>query len=207
MSPRAGSSTGGRDRPKFASRNVIGVSGRLDPAEDSLAVWAERYLDLAVRGVRSAEVEAKIVRHLQRFGDWFADGFGHDRISAVTPREVTGWREHLAVTVVRALKDDRTATMAAATVNNHLAHLAAFFTWTAVHAPAELLTASAWTSPASRSFATPGSPPPAGDRARSARTRRREPPTTCPSRRFSPTDRRSRRAGELVVARLEDSPH
>ena len=49
------------------------------------------------------------------------------------------WRDHLADSVVRTLADGRTQTMAPATVNNHLAHLSAFFTWTATHAPAMLL--------------------------------------------------------------------
>jgi site-specific recombinase XerD len=41
--------------------------------------------------------------------------------------------------VVRTLADGRAQTMAPATVNNHLAHLSAFFAWTAAHAPAQLL--------------------------------------------------------------------
>jgi len=36
----------------------------------------------------------------------------------VTPREVAGWREHLAATVVRTLANGRAQTMAPATVNN-----------------------------------------------------------------------------------------
>lgn len=52
----------------------------------------------------------------------------------VTPREVTLWREHLAVTVVRTLADGRQQLLASATVNNHLAHLSALFTWVAAHA-------------------------------------------------------------------------
>jgi hypothetical protein len=70
---------------------------------------------------------------------WFLDGFGHDRIAAVTAREIALWRDHLAATVVRALADGREQTMAPATVNNHLAHLSALFTWITAHAPAELL--------------------------------------------------------------------
>src|SRR4029453_533690 len=52
---------------------------------------------------------------------------------------VSGWREPLAPTVVRTGRGGRAQTMAPATVNNHLAHLSAFFTWTAAHAPAQLL--------------------------------------------------------------------
>jgi integrase len=49
------------------------------------------------------------------------------------------WRDQLSATLVRILSDGRVMTMAPATVNNHLAHLSAFFTWTAAHAPAGLL--------------------------------------------------------------------
>ncbi len=47
--------------------------------------------------------------------------------------------QHLAATVVRTLADGRVQVMAAATVNNHLAHLSALFTWVAAHAPAGAL--------------------------------------------------------------------
>ncbi|WP_322750962.1 MULTISPECIES: site-specific integrase [unclassified Frankia] len=129
----------GQERGKFASRKVVDPSCPAGLSDDSVAVWVGRYLELAVRGVRSAEVTGKIGRHLGRFHAWFAAGFGHDRISTVTRREVIGWREHLAASPVRTLADGRIQLMAPATVNNHLAHLSAFFTWTAVHAPAGLL--------------------------------------------------------------------
>jgi hypothetical protein len=88
--------------------------------------------------VRSDEVTGKIARHLDRFTAWFTTGYGHDRVSAVTPREIAAWRDHLAAegTVSR---DGTTAAMAPATVNNHLAHLSALFSWITVHAPAGLL--------------------------------------------------------------------
>lgn len=139
MPPTATSNSAPQDRRKIASRKMLRISGAPAGADDSFTVWTERYLELAVRGARSQEVEAKIARHLERFRTWLTAGFGHDRIATVTPREITGWREHLAATVVRTLRDGRTQTMAAATVNNHLAHLSAFFTWTAAHAPAGLL--------------------------------------------------------------------
>ncbi|HKR49477.1 MAG TPA: hypothetical protein VJT72_07840 [Pseudonocardiaceae bacterium] len=43
---------------------IDGLSG-----PDSIEVWAGRYLDAAIRGVRSAEVADKIALHLARFGD------------------------------------------------------------------------------------------------------------------------------------------
>lgn len=128
----------GGDPRKIASRKMLGLGGGLDPADDSLALWAGRYMDLAVTGARSAEVAGKIARHVGRFHTWFVEGFGHDRISAVTPREVTAWRDHLAA-AGQTDRDGIAAAMAPATVNNHLAHLSAMFTWTRAHAPDRLL--------------------------------------------------------------------
>jgi site-specific recombinase XerD len=129
---------GGQDRPKVTSRKVADLDGGAGDAGDSLAAWTQRYLDLAVRGVRSDEVTGKISRHLDRFAAWFTDGYGHDRVSAVTAREVAAWRDHLAAEGT-ASRDGTPAPMAAATVNNHLAHLSALFSWIAVRAPAGLL--------------------------------------------------------------------
>src|SRR6266511_483778 len=139
MPPTAVPANAGKDRRKIASRKVVRVGGAAVDADDSLTVWVDRYLDLAFRGVRSAEVAAKIARHLDRFRAFIVAGLGHDRFSAVTAREVAGWREHLAATEVRPRRGGRTQTLAPATVNNHLAHLSAFFTWTLAHAPAGLL--------------------------------------------------------------------
>jgi integrase len=128
----------GDDRRKITSRKVIDLDGGLGEAGDSLVIWTQRYLDLAVRGVRSDEVTGKIARHLDRFTAWFTSGYGHDRVSAVTPREIAAWRDHLAAEGSTA-RDGATAAMAPATVNNHLAHLSAAFSWIAVHAPVGLL--------------------------------------------------------------------
>ena len=117
---------------------MVDLDGSPGDAGDSLATWTQRYLDLAVRGVRSDEVAGKIARHLDRFAAWFTAGYGHDRVSAVTPREVAAWRDHLA-TEGTVSRDGATAPMAPATVNNHLAHLSALFSWITVHAPAGLL--------------------------------------------------------------------
>ncbi len=124
-----------QDRRRITSRKVVDLDGGTD---DSLTTWAQRYLDLAVRGVRSEEVTGKIARHLERFTAWFTTGYGHDRVSAVTPREIAAWRDHLAAEGAVS-RDGTTAAMAPATVNNHLAHLSALFSWIAVHAPAGLL--------------------------------------------------------------------
>lgn len=92
------------------------------PSLDTLSAWRERYLQLAVTGVRSPAVAAKISLHLQRFTDFFTTRYGHDQIAACLRRDVLDWQ--------RSLKDDQG--FAPATVNNHLAALSAFTTW--VHA-------------------------------------------------------------------------
>jgi site-specific recombinase XerD len=125
----------GRDRRKVTSRKIADPDRGVGDVGDSLAVWIQRYLDLAVRGVRSDEVTGKITRHLERFADWFTAGLGHDRVSAVTPREVAAWRDHLAEEGNLG-RDGTTTAMAPATVNNHLAHLSALFSWITMHAPA-----------------------------------------------------------------------
>lgn len=92
------------------------------PSLDTLSAWRERYLQLAVTGVRSPAVAAKIALHLQRFIDFFTNRYGHDRIAACLHRDVLGWQSYL--------RDEQH--FAPATVNNHLAALSAFTTW--VHA-------------------------------------------------------------------------
>lgn len=108
---------------RFASRNDGEV---VSAVPDSLAEWVDRYLSLAVAGVRSAEVAAKIALHLQRFCDAFAGDYGHDRISTVGRRDVVRWVEQLATR------------LAPATVNNHLASLSGFLAWVAAQSPASL---------------------------------------------------------------------
>ena len=127
----------GQDRRKVTSRKVIDPGRGIAGASDSVTAWTQRYLDLAVRGVRSDEVTGKIARHLERFAAWRIAGLGHDRVSAVTPREVAAWRDHLAAGG-NIGRGGTVTGMAPATVNNHLAHLSALFSWITVHAPAGL---------------------------------------------------------------------
>jgi hypothetical protein len=121
------------DRRRLPSRKVVPlpIGGLAGP--DSIEAWAARYLDAAIRGVRSPEVTDKIALHLARFGDHFHDVHGHERLSAVIRREVLSWREHLAT-------DPNTGGLglAPATVNAHLASLSGFMTWVLAHEPAAL---------------------------------------------------------------------
>jgi site-specific recombinase XerD len=110
---------------KFASRKV-GTAGPAALAEtpDSLEAWITRYLDLAVRGVRSPAVTEKITLHLARFLAYFAQSYGHDRISTCLRRDVVAWQ--------RTLQQQG---LAPATINNHLASLSTCTTWVSTQAP------------------------------------------------------------------------
>lgn len=91
---------------------------------DSLAVWVQRYQQLAVAGVRSTEVAKKIALQLGRFVAFYKEAYGHDRASTCLKRDVVVWQQHLI-----------NEGLAPATVNNHLAALSAFTSWVSTHAP------------------------------------------------------------------------
>jgi len=99
------------------------VASVFEAVPDSLAAWMDRYRTLAVAGVRSGEVAAKIALHLERFRLFVVDAYGHDRISTVGRRDVAAWQRHLG------------GDLAASTANNHLASLSGFTTWVASQAP------------------------------------------------------------------------
>ena len=80
----------------YTSRKVERVSNRLvGTAPDRLTAWSERYLALAVVGVRSEEVAKKIALHLERFASFYKEAYGHERISAVLRRDVVAWQQAL----------------------------------------------------------------------------------------------------------------
>src|SRR5690606_26030185 len=91
---------------------------------DSLMVWMDYYLEVAVQGVRSEEVAGKIQLHLQRFQQFFEQRYGQERISSCVKRDVLAWQHSLEA-----------QGLAPATINNHLASLSGFATW--VHAQNE----------------------------------------------------------------------
>jgi integrase len=109
----------------------VPIGGLAGP--DLIEVWAGRYLDAAVRGVRSGEVADKIALHLARFRDHIQDENGHERLSAVVRREVIGWQEHLVGDPAGCGLG-----LAPATVNAHLASLSGLMTWVVAHEPAAL---------------------------------------------------------------------
>ena len=113
------------DQPAFTRRKVPAAVITLSATvPDSLEVWVTRYLALAVAGVRSPAVTAKITLHLQRFVGFFRERYGHDRLSTCLRRDVAAWQTAL-----------REQGLAPATVNNQLASLSAFTTWVTVQAP------------------------------------------------------------------------
>jgi site-specific recombinase XerD len=97
---------------------------KVDSLDDSLSEWIQHYLQLAVRGVRSEEVTRKVTLHLERFREYFLDGYGHERISTCLKRDVVGWQKYLLG-----------QRLAASTINNHLASLSGFTTWVNAQAP------------------------------------------------------------------------
>ncbi|BFH18273.1 tyrosine recombinase XerD [Paenibacillus dendritiformis] len=93
-------------------------------ADDSLSIWKERFMEEKIIGNRSRDVEKKIDRQLQRFIDFFRDRYGHERVSAITKRDVEAWMDKLYP------KDpDAPHPFDASTVNNHKAHLSTFMGW------------------------------------------------------------------------------
>ena len=63
----------------------MSLNNRPDAIKDRVG----RYLNTAVRGVHSAEVDDKIALHLGRFRDHFHTTHGHDRRS--DPRDRSAW--------------------------------------------------------------------------------------------------------------------
>lgn len=95
-----------------------------DPDSDQLTVWKDRFMEEEIYGDRSPNIEAKIEKQLQRFIDFFLIRYGHERVSAVTKRDVKAWIEFL----YKQGKGQHNG-FAASTVNNHKAHLSLFMGW------------------------------------------------------------------------------
>ena len=99
---------------------------------DSLRAWMDRYLLFAITEVRLPAISQKITLHLARFHAFFVARYGHDHITICVQHDVLAWQTHLRTVVV----DSPTGrTMAASTVNNHLASLSSFTSWVHAHAP------------------------------------------------------------------------
>lgn len=121
------------DHPQIPSqKDEMSVLRSVESVPDSLYAWMERYRAFAIAGVRSPAITQKIVLHLDRFRQFFVARYGHDRLSTCLQRDVRAWQTHLSATIV----EPRTGqTMAAATVNNHLAVLSGFTSWAHAQAP------------------------------------------------------------------------
>jgi integrase/recombinase XerC len=112
---------------KNTSRKVIAV---YDEAEDLLTTWKNRFLESEIKGERDPDTVKKIDLQVQRFIDFFRKQYGHERVSAVVRRDVLAWLDYLY-----GRKEEGGAGLAAATVNNHKAHLSRFMTWLHEQAP------------------------------------------------------------------------
>lgn len=126
------------DRRRLPSRKVVPLPVAGLTAADAIEDWAGRYLDAAVRGVRSGEVADKIALHLARFADHFTAAHGHERLSAVVRREVVTWRTYLAADPEAGDLQAGGLGLAPATVNAHLASLSGFTSWVIARDPAAL---------------------------------------------------------------------
>ncbi len=78
VSPRTASDSGRLPSGKGVALSAAGLQ-----VVDCVGAWVGRYLELAVRGVRSPEVAGKITAHLARFADYMTAAYGQDRLSAV----------------------------------------------------------------------------------------------------------------------------
>jgi hypothetical protein len=84
------------DLNRFTSRKVTAREGAMtNGGSDSVEAWIDRYLALAVTGVRSTAVTDKIRLHLTRFVTFFRQLYGHDRLSACMRRDVVAWQTAL----------------------------------------------------------------------------------------------------------------
>jgi len=55
------------------------------PTGDNLVVWSARYQQLAIAGIRSAEVAQKLALQLRHFVVLYLDGFGPAHVSTCLP--------------------------------------------------------------------------------------------------------------------------
>lgn len=108
---------------KNTSRKIFGV---YDPAEDSLQLWKDRYMESEISEDRERDAEQKINLHLQRFVDFFQKQFGHDKVTTVVQRNVVEWLDSL-------YRDGKG--FAPSTVNQHQVNLSRFMNWVKYHAP------------------------------------------------------------------------
>lgn len=91
---------------------------------DSLRDWLLFYEQMALIGVRSEEIQAKLVLHIRRFIVFFESLYDHDRASVCIKRDVIAWRDSL-------VEQD----YAPATINNHMSSLSGFTAWVTAQAP------------------------------------------------------------------------
>ncbi|KZE78211.1 hypothetical protein AV654_19745 [Paenibacillus elgii] len=97
---------------------------------DRLSYWKEMFMNEEIRGFRSPDIEKKINMQLERFISFFFNKIGHEKVTAVTRREVQAWIDYM-----HSPNPDDPKLFAASTVNNHWAHLSLFMGWLHQEAP------------------------------------------------------------------------
>src|SRR6266567_3685353 len=79
---------------------------------------AASYRDRPWWGFARSEVTAGVVLHLERCVEYLTATYGHDRLlSSVVPRDLSGWRDHLA------------GGLGPSTGKHHLASMSGFLAW------------------------------------------------------------------------------
>lgn len=110
----------------MAKKETQKVVNLYHPEDDSLSYWKDRFMKEEIIGDRTKNIEAKIEKQLQRFTDFFRNRYGHERVTAVTQRDVRAWLNYLE-------KEEKGRGpgkgFSAATINNHKAHLSLFMGW------------------------------------------------------------------------------
>lgn len=96
--------------------------------DNRISLWLNRFMDEEIRGIRTPNIERKIELQLNRFLVFFRQRYGHEKVSAITKRDVVSWVREL-------YGDPDDPRLAAATVNNHKTHAALFLKWLSLRAP------------------------------------------------------------------------
>jgi integrase/recombinase XerC len=104
------------------------IQQRVDPEEDRLSLWLERYLDEQFDEERQRESKKKVKRQLLRFIEFMLKRYGHEKVTTVIKRDVEAW--------IDFLYDKKNGmAFAAAHVNNHLWTLSPYMKWLRAAAP------------------------------------------------------------------------
>lgn len=100
------------------------------PQEDHLQYWKDIYINEEVVDDQHPDSVKKINRLLQRFLEFFEKRYGHQKVTAVTKRDVEAWLDFLY-----AKKEEGGAGYSPNYVNDHQTVLSQFLKWVRIKAP------------------------------------------------------------------------